>query len=415
MQIRTPFRLLLTGTPLQNNLQELVSLLTFILPDVFGEAQPMLTHAFKSKGKRSAAADSDDAATGASSVAESGAQTPVAGPATVGSVDTQHIEQAKTLLRPFVLRRRKCDVLNDLPSKTENIVKVDLTAAQRTLYDSIAPDTSAAGEEIRQKLMKLDSSKLDSSEEPKPSAKAASAGKPGASWISTFMDMRKAADHPLLLRSRYADSTLKQMAKALMREPDYADANHDYVLEDMQVCSDFELHSLCTTYTRLRKFKLADEALLDSAKVQRLKLIVDECVERGEKLLVFSQFTTMLNILESVFALWGIGYFRLDGSTKVDERQGLIDQFNSPESKVPVFLLSTKAGGFGINLTASNVVVIYDAGNNPSEERQAEDRAHRVGQVKDVRVYRLIGTGTIDEDMLESSREKQLVEHMLWF
>ncbi|KAJ2241079.1 DNA-dependent ATPase fun30 [Coemansia sp. RSA 475] len=123
----------------------------------------------------------------------------------------------------------------------------------------------------------------------------------------------------------------------------------------------------------------------------------------------------MLNILEAVFELWNIEYYRLDGQTKVAERQGLIDQFNSPESTAPVFLLSTKAGGFGINLTGSNVVVIYDAGNNPSEERQAEDRAHRVGQVKDVRVYKLIGTNTVDEVILESSRSKLLVEHMLWF
>ncbi|KAJ2393920.1 DNA-dependent ATPase fun30 [Coemansia sp. RSA 2559] len=123
----------------------------------------------------------------------------------------------------------------------------------------------------------------------------------------------------------------------------------------------------------------------------------------------------MLNILESVFGIWQVEYRRLDGQTKVDERQTMIDEFNSEESTVPVFLLSTKAGGFGINLTSANVVVIYDSGNNPSEERQAEDRSHRVGQVKDVRVYKLIGSGTIDEDILESSRAKQLVEHMFWF
>ncbi|KAJ1740826.1 DNA-dependent ATPase fun30 [Coemansia sp. RSA 989] len=411
MQIRTPFRLLLTGTPLQNNLQELVSLLTFILPQVFAESQPMLTNAFKAKApvKRSAGADSDDG-TVASSMGDSGTQTPVQ-PSTVGPVDAQHIEQAKTLLRPFVLRRRKCDVLNDLPSKTENIVNVELTPTQRKLYDSISTDAQVKSEDIRQKLMKLDPNKIDLTE----SAEKQATKLNGSSWISTFMNMRKVSDHPLLLRSRYDKPMLKQMAKLLMREPDYADANYEYVLEDMEVCSDFELHEICTTYPRMHKFKLPDEALLDSGKIEQLKKIVDECISRGEKLLLFSQFTTMLNILEKVFALWKIEYFRLDGQTKVDERQGLIDEFNSKDNQVPVFLLSTKAGGFGINLTASNVVVIYDSGNNPSEERQAEDRAHRVGQVKDVRVYKLIGTNTIDEDILESSRSKQLVEHMLWF
>ncbi|KAJ2620524.1 DNA-dependent ATPase fun30 [Coemansia sp. RSA 1358] len=373
MQIRTPFRLLLTGTPLQNNLQELVSLLTFIMPQVFAESQPMLTHAFKTKpGQKraqTAGTDSDDV-TAVSSGAPSGSQTPVP-QATLGPVDTQHIEQAKTLLRPFVLRRRKCDVLGDLPSKTEHIVKLELTEAQRKLYDSIVLDSESVSEDIRKNLMQLD--------------------------------------------SHYQLDDLKQMAKTLLREPDYADASYQYVLEDMEVCSDFELHKICTTYPKMRKFQLPDDVLLDSAKVQKLKEIVDECIARGEKLLLFSQFTTMLNILESVFKIWNVEYRRLDGQTKVDERQTMIDEFNSDGSLVPVFLLSTKAGGFGINLTSANVVVIYDSGNNPSEERQAEDRAHRVGQVKDVRVYKLIGSSTIDEDILESSRAKQLVEHMFWF
>ncbi|KAJ2833206.1 DNA-dependent ATPase fun30 [Coemansia furcata] len=409
MQIRTPFRLLLTGTPLQNNLQELVSLLTFILPQVFAESQPMLSHAFKTKpaAKRTlGGTESDDTA----SVVPSGAQSPA--PQAVGAVEAQHIGQAKTLLRPFVLRRRKCDVLSDLPSKTEIIVKLDLTESQRALYDSIAPDEDAAAEAIRLKLMQLDPAQLDTAE-----AEAAPALKtPGASWISTFMNMRKVADHPLLLRSRYDLPQLQKMAKALLREPDYAEAGYQYVLEDMEVCSDFELHQLCDKYPRsMRQFRLPDEALLDSAKVLKLRSIVDECIARGEKLLLFSQFTSLLNILEVVFRLWNIEYCRLDGSTKVDERQAMIDEFNRDGNQLPVFLLSTKAGGFGINLTSANVVVIYDSGNNPSEERQAEDRAHRVGQVKDVRVYKLIGNDTIDENIWESSKSKLLVEHMFWF
>ncbi|KAJ2605079.1 DNA-dependent ATPase fun30 [Coemansia sp. RSA 1722] len=426
MQIRTPFRLLLTGTPLQNNLQELVSLLTFILPQVFAESQPMLSHAFKTKagGKRTQAlaTDSDDA-TAASSVVPSGVQTPVdqgsAAAASVSPVEAQHINQAKTLLRPFVLRRRKCDVLGDLPSKTEIVVRLDLTDAQRKLYDSIMPlDDSGedSSKDIRKRLMQIDSSQIDASDT-KDAVKAAgnNNNNNNSSWISTFMDMRKVADHPLLLRSHYDMTKLRKMAKMLLREPDYADANYQYVLEDMEVCSDFELHKICCTYPRMREFGLSDQTMLDSAKVQKLKEIVDQCILSKEKLLVFSQFTTMLNVLEAVFSIWKIEYCRLDGQTKVDERQAMIDEFNHPDNSIPVFLLSTKAGGFGINLTSANVVVIYDAGNNPSEERQAEDRAHRVGQVKDVRVYKLIGNNTIDEDIWESSRSKLLVEHMFWF
>ncbi|KAJ2809350.1 DNA-dependent ATPase fun30 [Coemansia guatemalensis] len=424
MQMRARFRLLLTGTPLQNNLQELVSLLTFIMPQVFAQSLPALTHAFKSKApassssaRRAPGTDSDDAVT--SSVAASGAQTPAdseaaasvdaqtpADTGAVGAVDAQHIEQAKTLLRPFVLRRRKCDVLGDLPKKIENIVNVELTAAQRQIYDSVAP--AAGNDEIRACLQNMDKDDQNGAKNAKPK-------QPAASWIATFMELRKAADHPLLLRSHYKPPQLEKMARQLLREPDYADANYTYVLEDMEVCSDFELHKLCSNHPKMHKFCLPDEALLDSGKVQQLRIIIDECVERGEKLLLFSQFTSMLDILEAVLGIWKTAYFRLDGQTKVDERQGMIDIFNSKSSSVPVFLLSTKAGGFGINLTSANVVVIYDAGNNPSEERQAEDRAHRVGQTKDVRVYKLVATNTIDETILESSKSKLLVEQMFWF
>ncbi|KAI7825426.1 P-loop containing nucleoside triphosphate hydrolase protein [Kickxella alabastrina] len=393
MQIRTPFRLLLTGTPLQNNLQELVSLLTFILPQVFAESQPMLSHAFKNKA--SAAAPASGAGKRAESEDGDGAQTPtVAAGASgaVGPVEAQHIGQAKTLLRPFVLRRRKCDVLGDLPSKTEIIVRMDLTPTQRRLYDSIAAPAQQGG---IQRLVRMEdaSALLDT---------AGATNKPGSnssgnSWISTFMDMRKVADHPLLLRSQYSRDQLREMAKKLMREPDYAEANLQYILEDME-------YALCAKYPRhMRPYMLSDSLLLDSAKVIKLREIVDECVERGEKLLLFSQFTSMLNVLESVFKVWSIDYCRLDGQTKVDERQTMIDEFNRPGNKLPVFLLSTKAGGFGINLTSANVVVIYDAGNNPSEERQAEDRAHRVGQTKDVRVYKFIGNDTIDEVIWENA------------
>lgn len=434
MQIRTPFRLLLTGTPLQNNLQELVSLLTFILPKVFEDSRTTLTHAFKNKSsapakKRAASAAAasggtidleSDEVTVVSSTVTSEAQSPApsviaagtdddnnnstAPSVKVGPVETRHIEQAKRLLRPFVLRRCKKDVLGDLPLKTESVVQVELTERQRALYVSVSPtDTGNVDQTVSQRLKQMeDINAVDSTNK--------------KTWITSFMDMRKVANHPLLMRGLYEFPTLRKMAKALMSEDDYVDANHQYVLEDMEMCSDFELHNLCTKYRRLQEYKLPDSALLDSGKILELKQIVDRCVQEGEKVLVFSQFTTMLDILEAVMKMWEVGCCRLDGQTKVDERQALIDDFNTDEDGLlRVFLLSTKAGGFGINLTSANVVVIFDAGNNPSEERQAEDRAHRVGQTKDVRVYKLIGSSTIDEDILENSRSKQMVEHMFWF
>lgn len=115
---------------------------------------------------------------------------------------------------------------------------------------------------------------------------------------------------------------------------------------------------------------------MNSGKVNALKGILPEKIKNGEKVLIFSQFTKMLDILEMVMGTLGIKYLRLDGETKVMERQSMIDEFNQDES-ISVFLLSTKAGGFGINLTSANVVILYDLDFNPQNDRQAEDRAHR--------------------------------------
>ena len=118
----------------------------------------------------------------------------------------------------------------------------------------------------------------------------------------------------------------------------------------------------------------------------------------GDRVLVFSQFVQVLNILELVLETLDLRFFRLDGSTKVEERQSMIDEFYADES-IAVFLLSTKAGGAGINLACANKVIIFDSSFNPQDDIQAENRAHRVGQTREVEVVRLISRGTIEEQI----------------
>ncbi|KAF9159701.1 ATP-dependent helicase fft2 [Actinomortierella ambigua] len=152
---------------------------------------------------------------------------------------------------------------------------------------------------------------------------------------------------------------------------------------------------------------------MEAGKVKVLQELLPKKInDEGSKVLIFSQFTMVLDILEPVMKTMKIKYLRMDGQTKVEERQPLIDTFNDTD-EYPVFLLSTKAGGFGINLTAANIVIMYDLDFNPHNDKQAEDRAHRVGQTREVEVIKLIAKNTIEEQILELANLKlKLDQHV---
>lgn len=154
---------------------------------------------------------------------------------------------------------------------------------------------------------------------------------------------------------------------------------------------------------------LPDETILNSGKFQQLDKMLPKLKKEGHRILIFSQFTMMLDILERYLTIRDYGYVRLDGSTVVTERQELIDRFNE-DPEIFVFLLSTKAGGMGINLTAADTAIIHDIDFNPYNDKQAEDRCHRMGQTKPVDIYRLISEGTIEEGMLMVAQEKLKLE-----
>lgn len=380
MKLKGKFRLLLTGTPLQNNLKELVSLLSFMLPDLFNEKKEELASIFNQK---SGSVTKKDANTSSSSANYN----PL--------LAQQAIRNARTMMTPFVLRRRKDQVLQHLPAKSHEIVHCELTPFQSELYfDFLNKGRNLRLErERRRQLTNAEAAKL-SKTDPIPTSS------------NVLMDLRKAALHPLLFRGHFSDEKLKEMSKAIMMEPEYVEANQTYIFEDMQVMSDFELDRLCARFPKtLSKWKLEDDKYTDSGKIIQLKKILDQTISKGEKILIFSLFTQVLDILEKVLSLFDMKFVRLDGSTKVDERHDTIDIFNE-DPTIPIFLLSTKAGGFGINLVAANNVVIFDQSFNPHDDKQAEDRAHRVGQKKEVTVFKMITDKTIEKNMLLLAENK---------
>ncbi|KAJ7178482.1 SNF2 family N-terminal domain-containing protein [Mycena crocata] len=374
------WRLLLTGTPLQNNLQELVSLMNFILPEQFSDSMGSLRAIFKVKG------DSK-----------------------VSLLSQERVSRAKKMMTPFVLRRRKDQVLKDLPKKTERIEWCEMTTLQKSIY----MDTL---QRSRKFVLEVENESREGTETPpvtatKASKKKATAPKAKKTYLenssNVLMDLRKGALHPMLFRTHFTDEILTGMTKQLLKEPDFKKrgALFDLVKEDMTVMTDAELQIFCATYKSTRKYLQDNECYLDAGKVQTLLRLLEDYRAQDRKVLIFSQFTQILDILRAILNQREIKYLVLTGSTPVDVRQSLVDEFSEDES-LRVFLLSTKAGGMGINLTAASVVIMFDQDFNPHNDRQAQDRAYRIGQKRDVEVIKLISRGTIEEDMLKLGETK---------
>ena len=148
----------------------------------------------------------------------------------------------------------------------------------------------------------------------------------------------------------------------------------------------------------------------DCGKLQALAALLRRLKSGGHKVLIFTQMTKMLDILEQFLNLYGYAYCRLDGSTRPEQRQILMQRFNTDE-RLFAFILSTRSGGFGINLTGADTVVFYDSDWNPAMDAQAQDRAHRIGQTREVHIYRMVCKGTIEENILQKSMQKRELDH----
>ena len=302
---KAPSRLLITGTPMQNTLGELSALMDFLMPGVIPIEE-----------------DIDLASK------EAGAK----------------IDEMTRAIQPYMLRRTKNKVENDLPPKTEKIIRVELSDVQLDYYKNILTRNYAAlnegGKGHKQSLLNI------------------------------MMELKKASNHPFM----FANAEAKILNGSDRRED--------------------TLKGLITS----------------SGKMMLLDQLLTKLKKDKHRVLVFSQMVKMLDILGEYLHLRNYQYQRLDGTIAAGARRMAIDHFNAPDSNDFCFLLSTRAGGLGINLMTADTVILFDSDWNPQADLQAMARAHRIGQTKPVSIYRLVAKETVEEEVLERARNKLMLE-----
>ena len=305
MDFGAPSRLLITGTPMQNTLAELSALMDFLMPGkIYVEEDIDLTSEFASK----------------------------------------KLAELTDAISPYMIRRTKQKVENDLPPKTEKIIRVELSDVQLEYYKNILTRNYAA-------------------------LNAGSKGQK-TSLLNVMMELKKASNHPFMFPN------------AEERFLDGRDGRDD------------QLKALITT----------------SGKMMLLDQLLTKMKKDGHRVLIFSQMVKMLDILGDYLQLRGYQFQRLDGTIAAGPRRQAIDHFNAPGSLDFCFLLSTRAGGLGINLMTADTVILFDSDWNPQADLQAMARAHRIGQLKPVTIYRLVSKDTVEEEVLERARNKLMLE-----
>ncbi|ROT35639.1 SNF2 family domain-containing protein [Sodiomyces alkalinus F11] len=301
-------RLLITGTPLQNNLHELWALLNFLLPDVFGDSEAF-DQWFSGQDR-----DQDTV-----------------------------VQQLHRVLRPFLLRRVKSDVEKSLLPKKEVNLYLGMSEMQVKWY---------------QKILEKDIDAVNGAGGKRESK---------TRLLNIVMQLRKCCNHPYL----------------------------------------FEGAEPGPPYT-------TDEHLVqNSGKMVVLDRLLAKFQQQGSRVLIFSQMSRLLDILEDYCVFRQYKYCRIDGSTAHEDRIAAIDEYNKPGSEKFIFLLTTRAGGLGINLTTADIVVLYDSDWNPQADLQAMDRAHRIGQTKQVVVYRFVTDNAIEEKVLERAAQKLRLDQLV--
>ncbi|XP_045574697.1 chromodomain-helicase-DNA-binding protein 4 isoform X1 [Salmo salar] len=302
-------KLLLTGTPLQNNLEELFHLLNFLTPVRFNNLEGFLEE-FADIAKE------------------------------------DQIKKLHDMLGPHMLRRLKADVFKHMPSKTELILRVELSPMQKKYYKFIltrnfdALNTRGGGNQV--------------------------------SLLNVVMDLKKCCNHPYLFPG------------AAMEAPKIPNGMYEG-----------------SALTRA------------SGKLTLLQKMMVKLKEGGHRVLVFSQMTKMLDLLEDFLENEGYKYERIDGGVTGGMRQEAIDRFNAPGAPQFAFLLSTRAGGLGINLATADTVVIYDSDWNPHNDIQAFSRAHRIGQNKKVMIYRFVTKASVEERITQVAKKKMMLTHLV--
>ncbi|CAJ1086089.1 chromodomain-helicase-DNA-binding protein 3 isoform X3 [Xyrichtys novacula] len=302
-------KLLLTGTPLQNNLEELFHLLNFLTPNRFNNLEGFLEE-FADISKE------------------------------------DQIKKLHDLLGPHMLRRLKADVFKNMPAKTELIVRVELSPMQKKYYKLILTKNFEA---------------LNSK-----------GGGNQVSLLNIMMDLKKCCNHPYLFPVASMEA---------QKTPSGA----------------YEGSALTKA----------------SGKLTLLQKMLRKLKEQGHRVLVFSQMTKMLDLLEDFLDYEGYKYERIDGGITGALRQEAIDRFNAPGACQFCFLLSTRAGGLGINLATADTVVIFDSDWNPHNDIQAFSRAHRIGQANKVMIYRFVTRASVEERITQVAKRKMMLTHLV--
>jgi len=304
-KLNVPSRLLITGTPMQNTLTELMSLMDFLMPGAVQVDEDLDLQ-------------SDTA--------------------------TQKLQELSDAIRPFMMRRTKESVETDLPPKSEKIIRVELSNPQLELYKNIMCRNYEA---------------LN-----------AGGNGPKQSLLNIMMELKKASNHAFLF-------------------PNY----EDKILAGTELREEI-LRGLITS----------------SGKMMLLDKLLQKLKSNGHRVLLFSQMVKMLDIIGWYLRLRNYKFQRIDGNISQGPRQRAIDHFNAPDSDDFVFVLSTRAGGLGINLMTADTVILFDSDWNPQMDLQAMARAHRIGQTKPVTVYRFVSKDTVEEEILERARNKRILE-----
>ena len=418
-------RLLITGTPLQNNLTELWSLLHFLMPNIFDKLE-----SFESWFDFSALKEKD-------------------GYEQILSEDRKKnlVASLHAILKPFLLRRVKADVETSLPRKREYVLYAPLTQTQRELYSAILEGNSRSFLEekvvesisgrstpvsVRSRSLKRKA--IDDMATPNKSAKSSRASTP-ATGVSTANRSRKAKKrrtYEELSDAKY----FKQLEEGESSPPPEDEEDDDeeeaeraktLALAKREISQKklqnpiMQLRQCCNSpHNFYYPFDLDDQTPVDeslvteSGKMLLLDRLLPELLGKGHKVLIFSQFKTQLDLLETYCSeLRGWPVCRIDGSIAQCDRQEQILSFNDPASEVNVFLLSTRAGGQGINLAAADTVLLFDSDWNPQQDLQAQDRAHRIGQTRPVIVYRFATKGTVEQMLLEKADSKRRLEKLV--
>ena len=358
-RVPSPFRVLLTGTPLQNNLGELWALLQFVLPTALGDSKldderKLPKHRRPAGGFEGA---DDDA-----------------------HLDLDRVSEARALLNACMLRRVKADVESTLLPKIEYVLKPPLFALQRALYRSFL---QREGDDVAAALLTPQQ------------------------LLQRVLQLAKVANHPKTLSLTYDREVAAAACRARQAVgAEFVTVSVDDALSDVAKARDRELRGLAGAGLVRSSGKLA---LLDRLLARKKAA--------GSRVLLFSQFTLTLDVLEEYCAAHhgdrGVGYLRLDGATGRIQREMDMRSFNASESKIFLYLISTRAGGQGINLATADTVVLYDTCWNPQVDLQAMDRAHRIGQRGQVTVYRLIARDTVEEKVHARAHQKLLLDALV--